>query len=90
MQREPVTAAQVTALRQAIGGNIAAMICGLNEVDLSMGRGILEGSSRCLWTTKGHRITIDLVTGGGCIASKSRTPDPDRPTTSLESAQCPA
>lgn len=75
MKTEPVTQAQVDALIRASGGHIPAMISGLYEVDLSRGRGVLEGSDRCLWTHDGRRITVSLLTGGGVIVSLAQQPD---------------
>lgn len=75
---EPVTKARVVQLASALGGPIAAMVAGLNEVDISAGSGVYDGG-RCLWTKDGHRIEIQMISGGGIIAAKSKAPDPEYP-----------
>jgi hypothetical protein len=57
-------------------GAVGALVCDLGLVDLAKGAGVISGSSKCIWTEKGHRVTVSLVTGGGFIASKSKDVDP--------------
>lgn len=76
--RDKITQSQVQALGQAIGG-VGAMIAGLGEVDLSLGRRSNKKNHWSLWTRAGHKIDIELCSDGGLIASKSKQPDPDRP-----------
>ncbi len=78
MKIEPVDQAQVDALIRAVGPT-AAMVASLFDVDLSRGRGVLDGNSRCLWTAKGRRITVEVLTGGGFCVSCGKQPDPDVP-----------
>lgn len=81
MKIEPVTRAQVDALASALGGHIPAMIARLHEVDLSRGRGVLEGHDRCLWTKDGRRITVSVsLYEGSVIASCGHEPDPEAPS----------
>lgn len=76
--REPVTSDQVQAIARAVG--MGAMIVDFHGVDCSLGRGVLQGYTRCLWTKRGHRITVSLFADGGLIVSQSKSPDPTRPT----------
>ncbi len=76
MKIEPVNQRQVDALERAIGP-MGSMICDLDQVDLSRGRGVLDGMNRCLWTKDGRRITISLCSDGSCIAGCAKEPDPE-------------
>jgi len=80
MKTEVVTKKMLYSLITAVGG-ISAMVCGLYDVDLSKGRGILDesGKKHCLWTKEGYRITITVCSDGGLIASKSKEVDPEAP-----------
>lgn len=78
MLREAVTKKQVEHLARFLG--IGAMLIDFDKIDYSMGRGILEGSNRCLWTKAGQRITISLSSDGGVIAGQAKEPDTERPT----------
>lgn len=77
MKTEPVTRDQVNSLIRALG--FGAMVCDFGNIDYTRGRGVLDGTDRCLWTKKGHRITVGLITGGGIVASQSKDPDPEIP-----------
>lgn len=83
MKIEPVTIEQIKALRQAVvrtHSPMAYMLTGLGDVDLSKGRGVLEGTARCLWTTDRRRITVSGLTDGGAfIIAVSKDPDPECP-----------
>lgn len=82
MKTEPVTKEQVAAMQRSIErahGRVGAMLTGLWEVDLTKGRGILEGNTRCLWTQDGRRITIALPADGGLIVSCGKARDPECP-----------
>lgn len=74
MKTEPFTQKQVQHLINFLG--LGAMLMDWKNLDHDIGRGILEGNSRCLWTTTGHRITISVARGGGVISSQSKQPDP--------------
>ena len=73
LQREPVTKKQVDIIAKIIG--LGAIIVELDKVDYSVGRGILEGNDRCLWTVDGKRITIEAGSGA-LIVSQSTEVDP--------------
>lgn len=74
---EPVTQSQVHSLVRCLRSGI--QIIDLGEVDFKAGRGVLEGNNRCLWTKKGHRITVAISSDGGMITTQSREIDPDKP-----------
>ncbi len=78
MKIESVDQVQVDALIAAVGP-AGAMVASLFDVDLLRGRGVLEGNTRCLWTTKGHRITVQLTYGGGICVGCGKEPDPAAP-----------
>jgi len=80
LRMEPVTQEQVNALKRSMMP-IARMISGIEEVDVSLGRGVLDesGLKHCLWTHDKHRVTVSVVTGGGLIVSKSNEPDEEAP-----------
>jgi hypothetical protein len=80
LRTEPVTQEQVNALKRSMMP-IARMISGIDEVDVSRGRGVLDESNRkhCLWTKAGHRVTVVVSTDGGVIVSKSNEPDEEAP-----------
>lgn len=59
---------------------VAKQMIDLNKLDLSLGRGVGKGNDRCLWMTDGRRIEIIVGQGGELIVSKTKEPDPDRPT----------
>ncbi len=80
MITEPVTQKQVDDLMRDIG-RVGSMICDLDQVDLTKGRGVLEGFNRCLWTKDGRRISISLGPDGTCIASCGKDVDPELPKT---------
>jgi len=71
---ESFTKNQVRALIRCLG--LGAMLMDWDKLDYEVGRGILEGESRCLWTTDGHRITITVCRDSGFIAGQSNEPDP--------------
>jgi hypothetical protein len=79
---ESVTQEQVDSLCRALTP-AAVMVSGLMDVDVSRGRGVLPdegGSTRhCLWTTRGHRVTVSVQNAGGLIVSRSKSPDPGAP-----------
>lgn len=76
---EPVTRQQVLSLAAAIGP-ISSAVVGLNQIDISKGRGVFDDTDdRCLWDKDGRRITIEIISTGGVIASKSKSPDPHCP-----------
>ena len=79
MKTEPVTKEMLNALVSAVGGVIPAMVCGLGDVDLSRGRGVLgeHGREHCLWTTEGKRITVTVCSDGGVIASLAKEIHPE-------------
>jgi len=78
MTTEPVTQKAVDHLIRAVGP-VAAMICELHNVDLTKGRGVLQGSDRCMWTKGRRRITVCLPSDGGLVASIGKEPDPECP-----------
>lgn len=81
MNIEPVSEEQFAYLCNAVArahGGAGMIVCGLLEADLTKGRGILEGNTRCLWTRDGRRITIGF-SNGSLTVSASKTPDPECP-----------
>lgn len=78
MKIEPVTEDQLVSLGRCMSPAARIVAC-LGEVDISKGRGVLEGLNRCLWTKDNRRITISIVPTGGLIASVSKEPDPEAP-----------
>lgn len=60
-------------------GGIEAMILELALTDLSRGKAKLPGVGRCFWLADARRVEIEIVHGGGWIASTSKEPDPDAP-----------
>jgi len=81
-KREKITKTQVQAISQVIGG-MAAMLAGLDEVDLSLGRRADSDVQWSMWTRSGHRVTVKITSDGGLVASKSSLPDEERPTDSV-------
>lgn len=79
---EKVTSEHMKALLRMVTP-MQQMIVRMHDVDLSRGRGVLKGQSRCLWTHDGHRITVSPITGGGLIVSLSKGPDPEAPPSTL-------
>jgi len=70
---EPVSEYQLSTLARILGLGVIAV--DFHKVDPTVGRGVLHGQDRCLWTTEGKRITVQ--TGGGTtITSLSSSPDP--------------
>ena len=65
---EDVTQEQVNALMRSVGP-MGSMIARLHEVDISRGRGVLEGNDKCLWTKDGKKITVTLTSDGGICVS---------------------
>lgn len=85
MKIEPVTQGMINALVRAVGGHVPAMCCGLLDVDLDRGRGVLDdtGLKHCLWDSKGHRITITVSRAdGSVIAARANEPDQEKFTLS--------
>lgn len=79
MNIEPVTQKQLDSLIRA-EGHLAASIVGLYQIDLSKGRGVLEGDDRCLWTHDRCRVTIAAPrNGAGFMLSLAKDPDPECP-----------
>ena len=74
MKTERVLKVQVEALKLLIG--IGAAIIDWDNIDYDIGRGILEGDDRCLWTKDGDRITIEITRDGGLLVSRANGPDP--------------
>jgi hypothetical protein len=83
MKIEPVNEKQIDALIRCIG-MAGAMVCGLGEVDLTRGRGILDDMNRCLWTKDKKRITVTVASDGGIITSLGKEVDPECPETMQE------
>jgi len=77
IKTEPVTLWQVNAIKRVLGFASSLFV---NDIDYSKGRGILSEFDRCLWTRKGHRITISALPHGGFIASQSLEIDPELPS----------
>ena len=75
---EPITADQMKWLHRLLP-NMTLTLIDLDKVDMSLGRGVGEGTRRCLWTTDGKRIEISMEQGT-LIASQTKKPDPNRPT----------
>ena len=78
MNTEPLSQSQVTAIRRLLGFG-ANILIDFNSIDYTKGRGVLDGQSRCMWTKKGQRITIDVASDGGLIASQAKEVDPELP-----------
>ena len=75
---EPITVRRLKSIAAALGP-IGAMIVGLGEVDISAGAGVINDSTKCLWTKKGHRIEVWMASDGGYGAAKSKAIDPEKP-----------
>lgn len=73
IKTEPVTKEQVNAIRRALG--IGAILMDW-DIDYEIGRGLLGGIDRCLWSKKGFRITILIDWTGLLLASQGNDPDP--------------
>ncbi len=78
MELESIDRKTLQSIAKAIG-SVSAMVCRLPETDISRGCGVLGPKSKCLWTKDGHRITFEMIQGGGFIASCSKVPDPEAP-----------
>jgi hypothetical protein len=48
-------------------------------LDRDAGAGVVDDSTKCLWTANGKRIEVSLVHGGGLIISQSKEVDPEYP-----------
>jgi len=70
---EPVNKSQLDALAHMLG--LGAILVDFTKIDPRVGRGVLEGQDRCLWTTEGKRVTV-AAGGGAVLASLSDAPDP--------------
>jgi len=79
---EPVSETQLNALLRSMSP-MARMISRMNDVDLSLGRGVLGKLEHCLWTKDKHRITVTILETGGLLASVSKDVDPACPQSSL-------
>ena len=75
---EPTTHVTVNLIAAAFGP-IGSMIAGLNDVDIDAGAGVIDDSTKCLWTKDGHRIEIWVSSDGGFGAAKSKEIDSDKP-----------
>ncbi len=75
---EPVDRQIVYMIGTALG-QMACMVVGLNEVDVSLGCGVINDHTRCLWTKDGHRIEVWCSNDGGYGAARSKEIDPDCP-----------
>jgi len=51
------------------------LILGLHDLDPTLGAGIIDNSTKCLWTRDGRRITISFG-GGALTASCTKEKDP--------------
>jgi hypothetical protein len=74
---EPITADRVKAIARSLGP-IGCMILKLGDVDPSAGAGVVDDSTKCLWTKAGHRIEFNIG-HGGFIGSVTRGVDPSKP-----------
>lgn len=75
MKTEELTPKHVRALAQMAG--IGTAFLNLNNIDYAVGRGILKGNDRCLWTKDGHRITVTLGRDGFSCIGIDKNPDPE-------------
>lgn len=57
---------------------VARVVARFSEVDLSRGAGVIDSTTKCLWTKGGRRIEI-WYQHGAYGASCSRDIDPDAP-----------
>ncbi len=73
IQTEQVTKKQVEAIRRVLG--IGAILMNW-DIDYAIGRGVLDGLDRCIWSKDGRRITINVGRGGTLVASQGSDPDP--------------
>ena len=71
MKTEPVTKEQVAVLQRMAG--LGAILIDW-DIDYEVGRGILSGQNRCLWSKDGRRITI--IVGDAFVLSQADEPDP--------------
>ena len=80
MKIEPLTNRMMNGLKASLTP-IQVMVSGLNNVDLSKGRGVLDktGKKHCMWTQDGRRIDVVVSPDGGVIVSLSKDADPEIP-----------
>ncbi len=74
---EPIDLRTVNMIALSMG-MIPAMMCQIGNADLAAGAGIINDTTKCLWTKKGQRITL-RYRFGSFIASVSKHPDPAKP-----------
>jgi hypothetical protein len=76
---EPLTEQTVAMVARSVG--MFAIVAGFNDVDRKIGCGIHgDKVAKCMWRLDGKRIDIEMIPGGGLIASVTDKPDPFRPT----------
>lgn len=78
MKIEDVDEKQVKALMRSLTP-VQCAVLDLSRVDIRRGRGVLGMSEHCLWTHRGHRITVTVASDGGIIASASKKVDDEMP-----------
>jgi hypothetical protein len=80
MKVEPITVEMVDGLIASLTP-IQVMVSGLNDVDITKGRGVLDESGRkhCMWTKDGKRITVEVSRDGGILVSLAKDVDPEIP-----------
>ncbi len=74
LRREPITQATIAMIGRQLG--MGAVIARIGEADPNKGAGVINDHTKCLWTKKGHRITITHE-HGTTVASCSKEVDPE-------------
>jgi len=76
LKMEPFTMAMLKGLLNSMSP-VSATMCGLNNVDMKRGRGVLDesGTRHCLWTNDGRRITVTVGAHGDVIVSLAKDAD---------------
>ncbi|MFP4662492.1 MAG: hypothetical protein ACLFPF_09885 [Halanaerobiales bacterium] len=74
MRIEAITREQVMSLRKTLSG--VKKTIEWDKIDYELGRGVVNKTKYCLWTTEGKRIEIS-VTGRGINISQSEREDPE-------------
>lgn len=75
---EPLKQETLEMISRVIGP-VASMTAGLPEADIRRGAGVIDYHTKCVWTKDGHRITFEMLVGGGMLTSKSKFPDANAP-----------
>lgn len=69
----PMSAVTVSTLRRSLSP-VRKAILRLEALDTRW-EASLEGGGKCVWTTDGHRVEFELISGGGYVGARSKVPD---------------